>query len=208
MAQPGDTGEPGLDHRVIRRFRRPLQRGDHRRSAHRLRAPGGGFRRLRRCGVRTGQGPGARRLPTGQHALRPARIVARSDGGGLADRHLGFGPDRRGLLPGVRAEDRGSPRPLRRTAAGLSRRFGRESGTDPRGGARGRAAAEFLRGDDGDRLLDAGGAHRPWRSDVPDHAGPAQQPRPRHRSARHPRDRTNKPCAATGSGRRGRAPSR
>jgi hypothetical protein len=47
----------------------------------------------RRNGPRPHQGPGARRLPVGQHALRPARIAARSDRGRLADRHLGSRDD-------------------------------------------------------------------------------------------------------------------
>ena len=68
------------------------------------------------------------------------------------------------------------------------------------------AAAELLRRDDDDRVLDARRAHRTRRSDVPHHAGPAQQPRPRHGALDILPAATHR-SAATGPGRRGRAPT-
>ena len=48
-------------------------------------------------------GPGARRLPPRQHAVRHAGRGPAADGRRLADRQLGTGDDRSGVFPGVRA---------------------------------------------------------------------------------------------------------
>ena len=65
----------------------------------------------------------------------------------------------------------------------------------PRRRPRRRAAAELLRGDDGDRLVDARRAHRTRRRDVHDDAAAAQRACARHRCAGHAARTLGNPAA-------------
>ena len=87
-------------------FVRPLPRPDRARAPRRVRAPRRDVRRLpgrrRRQSGRTA-GPGPRRLPPGQHAVRRGRRRPAADRRRLADRHVGSGDDGCVVLPRRRA---------------------------------------------------------------------------------------------------------
>ena len=110
---------------------------------------------------------------------------------------------------GCAAAGAGSPRALRRVAAGLPRGAGAGGAGQPGRRPRRCAPAKLFRRDDGDRLVDARGAHRARRPDVHDDAGTALRPCPGYRrvgdAARRGgaasrcgrRQRTNSPTPAT-----------
>ncbi len=105
---------------------------------------------------------------------------------------------------GCALPDEHAPRPLRRAAARLPRRPRPERADQPGRRARRGAAAELLRGDDGDRLLDARRTNRPRRRDVHGDAAAALPARARHRCAGGPARPLGKSCrrAAFPRGRR------
>ena len=78
----------------------------------------------------------------------------------------------------------------------------------PRRCPRGRAPAELLRRDDGHRVVDAGGTHRPRRRDVHDDAATALRACARHRRAGDPAraDRRSSRCARRPTTRRPTSP--
>ena len=131
---------------------------EHRVVCERLVAAFDGYVEARRG--QPDSGSGARRLPAGQHAVRHRRSRSRADGGRLADRFPGSGADRSVLLSRMRAANAGSSGPLRRIAAGLPRGAGTRGAHRPRRRRRRCAPPKLFRCDDGDRLVNAGGAHR------------------------------------------------
>ena len=104
---------------------------------------------------------------------------------------------------GCALPDRAAPRALRGAAARLPRRARGRCVAQPRGRARRRAAAELLRGDDGDNFVDARRENRPRRRDVHGDACAALPARARHRCAGRPARSWCRRAAYARGGRRG-----